>query len=201
MFLWSFLKAIISKPIRPPHEFYLSPEDWDQISRAQEEQEKNRYLEAVIAARKLPVETTNDVGMIRVCPTCSIIKPDRCHHCSTCECCLLKMDHHCPWIDNCVGFHNYKYFVVFLFWGSVYCLYIVCTSIAYFIEFWEVRYLQSLDNLSIYNFFHPCPRLGESYWVLNSNQGQREWFGQKSLLVMIQNACTNGGSHPNVTFS
>ncbi|VDD77495.1 unnamed protein product [Mesocestoides corti] len=134
-------------------QFYLSPEDWDQISRAQEEQEKNRYLEAVIAARKLPVETTNDVGMIRVCPTCSIIKPDRCHHCSTCECCLLKMDHHCPWIDNCVGFHNYKYFVVFLFWGSVYCLYIVCTSIAYFIEFWEIRFFitrydshQNLDD-------------------------------------------------------
>jgi hypothetical protein len=39
-----------------------------------------------------------------LCRTCNMMKPDRCHHCSICQKCVLKFDHHCPWINNCVGF-------------------------------------------------------------------------------------------------
>lgn len=42
-------------------------------------------------------------GTRRVCKWCDKYKPDRAHHCRQCRQCILKMDHHCPWIYNCVG--------------------------------------------------------------------------------------------------
>ncbi|URE01368.1 DHHC palmitoyltransferase [Musa troglodytarum] len=48
------------------------------------------------------------------CTRCQNGKPARCHHCSVCQRCVLKMDHHCVWVVNCVGARNYKFFLLFL---------------------------------------------------------------------------------------
>lgn len=58
-------------------------------------------------------------------------KPSRTHHCSECNRCIFKMDHHCPWINNCVGYKNYKsfnLFTVYICLGSLYSamIHIIC---------------------------------------------------------------------------
>ncbi|ORM39850.1 Palmitoyltransferase ZDHHC3 [Babesia sp. Xinjiang] len=45
------------------------------------------------------------------CPRCKSVRPRRAHHCSVCKRCILHMDHHCPWIGNCVGLFNQKFFI------------------------------------------------------------------------------------------
>ncbi|KAG9061462.1 Palmitoyltransferase zdhhc2 [Linnemannia hyalina] len=68
-------------------------------------------------------------GSSRWCNVCKIVKPDRCHHCSECNRCVLRMDHHCPWVNGCVGFDNYKYFYLFIFYGSLASLWVVGSMI------------------------------------------------------------------------
>jgi len=58
-------------------------------------------------------------GFVRQCLKCYRRKPDRCHHCRLCERCVLKMDHHCPWVANCIGYHNYKYFLILVFYSAL----------------------------------------------------------------------------------
>lgn len=60
---------------------------------------------------------------------CHVFKPERCHHCSACGRCVLNMDHHCPWINNCVGFFNRKYFMLLLVYVLL-CTYTIAAAMA-----------------------------------------------------------------------
>ncbi|KAI0313596.1 DHHC palmitoyltransferase-domain-containing protein [Amylostereum chailletii] len=66
----------------------------------------------------------------RWCRICWGPKPERTHHCSVCGRCVLKMDHHCPWMGaKCVGYRTYPSFLHFLACVTAYALYVACICI------------------------------------------------------------------------
>ena len=49
-----------------------------------------------------------------LCPDCEVIRTPRCRHCTLCHRCVDRFDHHCPWVNNCVGKGNFAYFYLFV---------------------------------------------------------------------------------------
>ncbi|KAJ0004473.1 hypothetical protein NQD34_010687 [Periophthalmus magnuspinnatus] len=62
------------------------------------------------------VKTTkkSNIGQWVQCPVCKIMRPPRAGHCRTCGACVLRLDHHCIWINSCVGQANHRSFLMTL---------------------------------------------------------------------------------------
>merc|ERR1719329_651661 len=63
-----------------------------------------------------PLERKKTNGRFRFCNKEKKYKPDRAHFCSAMQKNVLRMDHYCPWLSNCVGHKNHKFFFLFLFY-------------------------------------------------------------------------------------
>lgn len=50
---------------------------------------------------------------LTLCSQCQTFKPPFSHHCRICKRCISRMDHHCPWMNNCIGAGNMKHFILF----------------------------------------------------------------------------------------
>lgn len=61
-------------------------------------------------------------GKVTFCHKCEIPRPERAKHCKVCGTCVLRMDHHCPWINNCVGFNNHKFFLLVGTYSGMACV-------------------------------------------------------------------------------
>ncbi|EEC04140.1 zinc finger protein, putative [Ixodes scapularis] len=100
------------------------------------------------------------------CSTCLVRRPMRSKHCSVCNHCVARFDHHCPWVGNCVGSGNHVYFVNYLF----FLLIMLCWAWFGCFAFWRHK----LGELS-------DPR-DRTLWTALSQSGWIAWIAFNCLL-------------------
>ena len=114
MILWSYFAIVLAEPGSVP-ERWEPPEEDPEVAANIPKSESKR----------------------RVCKKCVAWKPERTHHCSVCQRCVLRMDHHCVWVANCVGARNYKFFLQFLVYTFIGTTFDAICLLSDFVQFFK----------------------------------------------------------------
>ncbi|KAH8521783.1 hypothetical protein Peur_040412 [Populus x canadensis] len=135
MLLWSYFTTVLTDPggVPPNWRPSIDEESGDAdplVGLAHEGTGLDLNLSAMLGEPANP--------RTRACQKCNWFKPPRCHHCSVCGRCILKMDHHCVWVVNCVGALNYKYFLLFLFYTFLVTTLVTSSLLLQFLSFFTV---------------------------------------------------------------
>lgn len=107
---WSFLMAHSSDPGQVPQHWY----EWTEHQ-----------------GPALPVgypRAQFQAGQATRCSRCKKPRPERAHHCNNMGVCVLRMDHFCPWLNNCVGYYNHKFFLQLVVYGLLLAVFALASS-------------------------------------------------------------------------
>ncbi len=74
-----------------------------------------------------------NIHLDNLCVFDEVIRSETSFHCTICNKCSDNYDHHCPFIDNCLGTRNHKYFLLFLFSYFPFTLFVTISAIARFL--------------------------------------------------------------------
>lgn len=114
------------------------------------------------------VQVKGQIVRLKYCDTCQIYRPPRASHCRQCDNCVgtcsieiayfvtncldnfywivENEDHHCIWLNNCIGRRNYRSFFVFVVVATLMCCYAFAFSFVHVYTVYTTTYPMSFVN-------------------------------------------------------
>ncbi|XP_026111993.1 probable palmitoyltransferase ZDHHC8 [Carassius auratus] len=134
--------------------------------RANEDEDKDEDFRAPLYKN---VEVRGVQVRMKWCASCHFYRPPRCSHCSVCDHCVEDFDHHCPWVNNCIGRRNYRFFFLFLLSLTLHMVGVFSGGLLYVLDhpenLWELHNAVTLVVMSVSALFF-IPVLGLSCFHL-----------------------------------
>ena len=88
----------------------------------------------------------NNFASHEICFDCRVVTLPRSYHCNVCQRCVFRFDHHCPWVNSCIGSSNHGPFLIFITSQLIYLVSIFTLTISFFVAFGH-----STTNLDYYD--------------------------------------------------
>lgn len=101
-------------------------------------------------------------GILAICRLCKSNVSKTSKHCAPCGRCVNSFDHHCKWLNNCVGARNYKHFLVSVIGFFLNSLFIFIFTLELIIEYSENK--------------------GELEEIIDENESIKAWIAQTIIL-------------------
>jgi hypothetical protein len=109
---------------------------------------KPGYVEQTLdMIEMLKIGNDKNIDLENFCFYCKVIKSIKTFHCMICGKCVEKFDHHCVYINNCLGYRNHKYFILLIVFLILYVISATFTRIFDFMTIDMTLYRNNLTDL------------------------------------------------------
>ncbi|CAH8382166.1 unnamed protein product [Eruca vesicaria subsp. sativa] len=128
VFTFLFLTSARDPGIIPRNKTSVNIEDGSDNSLTQSMEWVNSKTPHLKIPRTKDVFVNGYTIKVKFCETCLLYRPPRASHCSICNNCVQRFDHHCPWVGQCIALRNYPFFICFISTSTLLCIYIFVFS-------------------------------------------------------------------------
>jgi DHHC palmitoyltransferase len=109
-------------------------------------------VKGLLKYRSKSVSSLDNASWTATCSECEAVKPMKTRHCSVCNRCIFHLDHHSPWVNNCIGLENQRFYLLFIFYSWLG----LCYNLVSMMAIWNHYIYREHLNLMNFMFVMDC---------------------------------------------